>query len=152
MSRFQLRTGFESDVDSVSLATGLVCDPAEGMTQQQFAEDADINVIVKRFGLTGELPATYRAPMTGDFTGISDFHSAMNAVREAEERFLQVPAEVRARFDHDPQKLMEFLDDAGNREEAIKLGLIPMPPERVREPLAPLSGDVVQSAPPQGAA
>lgn len=146
MAKYVVRSAFDYDSDAASLECGLACDPAESQVQQQFKDDADINVIVKRFGLTGELPQAYRAPVSGDFTGISDFHSAMNAVRAAEERFLQVPAELRKRFGHDPAQLIAFLDDEANRDEAVKLGLLPKPPEVPREEV------VVPSAAPQGAA
>lgn len=103
------------------------------LTQQEFKDECDINEIVRRFGLTGQLPDNYRAPVSGDFTGISDFKTAMDAVRAAQDRFMEMPAELRARFDNDPQKLIGFLDDEKNREEAIKLGILNKPPEVTRD-------------------
>lgn len=147
MKVYLVRSAFNYDGDAASLESGLACDPAESVVQQQFAEDADINVIVKRFGLTGELPVAYRAPVSGDFTGVTDFHSAMNAVVSAKERFLQIPAELRARFRNDPGLLVAFLDDEANHDEAVKLGLLPKPPEVPRDPEV-----VVPSGAPQGAA
>lgn len=104
-----------------------------GLTQQEFKDECDINEIVRRFGLTGQLPDSYRAPVSGDFTGISDFKSAMDAVRAAQERFMEMPGELRAKFDNDPQKLMSFLDDEKNRDEAVKLGIVNKPPEVTRD-------------------
>lgn len=129
MSKVFLRTEFNYDPDEVSLASGLACDPDESMTQQQFAEECDINTIVRRFGLTGELPSDVRMPQSGDFTSVGDFHSAMNLVREAEEQFMLLPAELRLRFGNDPGQLLAFLDVEGNREEAVRLGLVNKPPE-----------------------
>lgn len=120
----QFRTGYNYDRDQVSQETGLDCTGDPGFTQQQFAEDADINEIVRRFGLTGQLPNDLRMPEYGDFTNIGDFHTAMNTVRAAEEEFMRVPATIRARFAHDPQQLMAFLADENNRDEAVKLGLV----------------------------
>lgn len=122
------------DHDSVSRETGLVCDPKEDMTQQSFKEECDINEIVRRFGLTGQLPENVRVPVSGDFTGVSDFQTAMNAVTQAQEAFMELPANLRARFNNDPQRLMEFVADSGNIEEARKLGLVPpvaVPPRDV---------------------
>lgn len=110
----------------------LICE-GESRAQQQFKEECDINTIVKRFGLTGEIPGEYRVPVSGDFTGISDFHSAMLAVRQAQEAFMELPAEVRARFNNDPQLLMDFVDDGKNKDEAMKLGLLNPPPEVTRD-------------------
>ena len=77
-----LRAPGNYDPDVVSNETGLACDPDEGVTQQSFKEECDINVIVERFGLTGQLPENLRMPVSGDFTGITDFQTAMQVVRE----------------------------------------------------------------------
>jgi hypothetical protein len=129
------------DVDEASLSTGLFCPPEGSVTQQQFKEEADINVIVRRFGLTGELPENPRPPMSGDFTNVSDFASAMLAVRKAEEGFMEFPAELRYRFHNNPQEMVSFLADAGNRDEAIKLGILPKPPEVPRPVAEPPKAD-----------
>lgn len=128
-----LRTPYNYDMAAVSEETGLACDPDEGVTQQSFRDECDINTIVARFGLTGELPGDFRAPVSGDFTGVSDFHSAMTAVRQAEEAFMELPGAMRARFHHDPQELLMFLEDKGNRDEALRLGLLAKPPEVTRD-------------------
>lgn len=132
MSKYFLRAFGNYDGDAVSDETGLDTGP-DSMTQQEFAKECDINEIVRRFGLTGQLPENLRFPVSGDFTGVGDFHEAMNLVRQAEEEFLRVPAEVRARFQNDPGRLLAFLDDGKNRDEAIKLGLVNAPPERTRD-------------------
>lgn len=128
-----LRAPGNYDPDVVSNETGLACDPDEGVTQQSFKEECDINVIVERFGLTGQLPENLRMPVSGDFTGITDFQTAMQVVREAQEEFMRVPADIRERFNHDPGKLIAFLGDDKNREEALKLGLIDPPVEKTRD-------------------
>lgn len=128
-----LRTEFNYDMDEVSQATGLECtDPS--MAQQQFVEECDINTIVERFGLNGEMPSNVKAPVYGDFTLVKDFQSAMEAVRAAQESFETLPAKVRARFSHNPQEFLEFCSDESNRAEAEALGLL-----RVLTPDAPVS-------------
>ncbi|WNK14638.1 MAG: internal scaffolding protein [Microvirus sp.] len=126
-----LRSANGYNTDDVSRETGLECkDPT--LAQQQFKDETDINTIVQRFGLTGELPTNYRPPQSGDFTDVTDFHTAMNAVRAATESFMEMPGELRARFANDPQRLMTFLEDPSNKEEALKLGLTQLPPEQPR--------------------
>lgn len=137
-----LRSGFNYDRDQVSQATGLACRAEESMTQQQFKDEVDINTIVARFGLTGELPENLRMPVSGDFTKVGDFQSAMQMVREAEEAFMELPGQVRARFHNDPQRLIEFIEDDANREEAQKLGL-------VVPPTVPVKAPDVKPSPPQ---
>lgn len=133
MSKVFLRTEFNYDMDEASAKSGLAClDPS--MAQQQFLEESDINTIVERFGLNGEMPANVKAPVYGDFTGISDFQTAMNTVIAAQESFMSLPAKVRARFENDPQQFLEFCSDEANRDEARSLGLLD-----VLTPEAPVS-------------
>lgn len=132
-ARVVLRAAYGYDADDVSRETGLVCDEAESVVQQQFAEEVDINTIVRRFGLTGELPNGVAMPVSGDFTAVSDFQTAMNTIRQAQESFMLLPADVRERFANDPGRVIAFLDDERNRDEAIKLGIVAKPPEVPRD-------------------
>lgn len=133
----QLDNYIDNGFDKASDDTGLQC-LDKSLTQQQFGDEVDINTIVKRFNLTGQLPTSFNMPTYGDFTGISDYHSALNIVREADEQFLSLPAHIRARFDNDPGKLIEFLEEPDNRDEAVKLGLVtPKVAELTGGPAAP---------------
>jgi hypothetical protein len=122
-----LRTPYNYDVDKVSDETGLLC-PEPTLAQQNFKDECDINNIVRQFGLTGELPSQPLSPQYGDFTGVLDYHTAVNAVLAAQDQFMELPAQLRARFDNDPAKLIDFLDKQENREEATKLGLVDAKP------------------------
>ncbi|WNK14469.1 MAG: internal scaffolding protein [Microvirus sp.] len=123
MLRPFLRTEFNYDMLEASAESGLRCDDPS-MAQQQFLEESDINTIVDRFGLNGQLPDVVRMPEYGDFTQVTDFQTAMNAVIAAQKDFMTLPAKVRSRFDNDPQKLLEFVADDSNRAEARALGLL----------------------------
>ena len=122
-----VRSPYNYDVMEVSNETGLRCEDVSLAVQDQ-RDEVDINTIVRRFGLTGQLPEDIRAPEYGDFTGVSDYQSALNAVMEADSEFNRMPAELRARFNNDPQLLLEFVSDERNREEAGKLGLLRVAP------------------------
>lgn len=124
MAKIEVRGAYAFDVDENSDRYGLACPEEEGQTQQQFAEEADINTIVRRFGLTGELPENVRVPVSGDFTGVVDFKSAMDAVASAQSAFMELPAALRARFENDPQRLMDFMAVEKNLDEARELGLV----------------------------
>lgn len=126
--------GFNNyDVDEASAKAAVSIAPEERMTQQQFKDECDINTIVRRFGLTGVVPQNFAMPQSGDFTGVTDFHTAMNVVRASQEAFMTLPGEVRARFANSPQRLMDFLHDPQNRDEAIRLGLAQKPAEVPRD-------------------
>lgn len=129
-----MRTPFNYDRDEVSDQTGLIC-PEPTLAQQQFKEESDINTILERFGRTGEVVVPVRMPEYGDYTGVVDYHTAMNAVISAQASFDSLPAKVRARFDNDPGRFVEFCLDDNNRAEAIDLGLVP--PAQVEAPSAP---------------
>lgn len=126
-----LRSTFNYDRDAASNESALEC-LDESKAIQSAEEESNINTIVRRFGISGELPGGYAMPQSGDFTNIPDFHTAMNLVRKAQEEFVKVPAEVRARFNNDPGRFMDFFDDPANYDEALKLGLVnarpPVPP------------------------
>lgn len=78
------------------------------LTVQSDKDDADINVILDRFGITGQLPQNVRAPTFEVFDDVFDFRSAVEAVAMAEDSFMAMPAKVRAEFENDPQQFLEF--------------------------------------------
>lgn len=129
------RTGFEADGLVWSDKAGLQCKD-KSLAQQQFKDECDINTIVERFGLTGTVPENFRMPLTGDFRDAPDFFTAMLKVREAGESFMELPADIRARFVNDPGRLIEFLENPANRDEAVKLGLVALPAEKPRDVVA----------------
>lgn len=135
-----LRTAHNYDMDQASFDSGLVSDP-ETRAQQQFKDECDINVIVERFGLTGELPQNLRVPVSGDFADLpTDYQSALNLVLEADAAFMQMPAAVRARFRNDPHEFVEFVSDVKNKDEARQLGIL-VPEQAPPEPMKVLVVD-----------
>lgn len=120
----------------------------KSMTQQQFAKEADINEIVRRFGLTGQIPDGIGAPQSGDFTGITDFTEAMRQVRNAQEAFDKLPATTRSRFNNDPGLMLAFLHDETNRDEAMKLGMLRKPPEKTRDMIQAIDELATKITPP----
>lgn len=114
--------------DSVR-TSDLVCDDPS-LAQQQFKDDADINVLLERFKVTGQMPQGVTLPSYGDFSTVVDFRSANDAIRRARDSFMELPAALRARFQNDPQVFLEFCSDKANLPELRKLGLAPeAPPE-----------------------
>lgn len=124
MEKVFCRSPYNYDMDEISAATGLSC-PEPSKAVQSERDECDINTIVQRFGLTGRLPQNVRMPQYGDFEGIADYQGALNAVRAAATGFMAFPADLRARFHNDPGLLIEFVSREENRDEAVRLGLIP---------------------------
>lgn len=136
------RTGFNYDVNDVSTATGLLC-ADESMTQQHYHDETKIDNILDLYTRTGILPSKDVQPVFADLLGMSDdYHEALNLVLQAQESFYDLPAHVRERFANDPSALMRFLDDDGNRQEAIDLGLI-----LVDKPVEPVVVRVLNESP-----
>lgn len=118
-----LRTAYNYDRNEASDESGLSC-PEPTRTKQAFKEECDINTIVRRFGITGQLPTGVRMPTYGDFTGLSNYHEALNAIAQANEAFDEMPAHVRARFHNNPAEFVDFCSNPDNHKEALKLGLL----------------------------
>lgn len=120
----KFRAAYGYDAKAASDDAANIGDYGDSMTIQSQAEDADINVMMKRMRITGQMPENIRLPAYGDFTGISDYRSAIEAVRAADNDFLALPAEVRAKFDNDPQKLLAAVHTPGNEQMLKDLGLM----------------------------
>lgn len=132
MTKLHIRTPYNYDMLIASHDSGLEC-KGKSLAKQSFKEECDINTIVRLFGVTGKVPVTAIEPSYGDFSGVNDYHSAMNKIKEAEASFMALPAKLRQKFDHDPNALLNFLENEQNRDEAIQLGLIDGQP--VAEPI-----------------
>lgn len=128
-----VRTPFNYDGDIVSHLTGIDCSDAPTRAQQHFRDECDINVLVARFARTG-VPEAPQAPSLSEFNEIFDYQSAMQTVIDARSAFGSLPSSVRTRFQNDPGQFMSFIHDDSNRDEAIRLGLIPAPPPVVFSP------------------
>lgn len=87
--------------DVLSIDTG-----TESLVQQQFGPEVDVNTIMRRYGITQSEPLGTASGVYGDFTGISDYESALERVEGARRKFMELPAEVRERFDNDPGVLI----------------------------------------------
>lgn len=61
----------------------------------------------------------------GDFSDRMDFMEALTRVADAKSDFMSLPSEVRTKFDNDVSKLIEFIADPANAEQAQELGLLP---------------------------
>ena len=93
-------------------------------TKQSFRDECDINNILRKFNVTGQLPIGSVQPEYGDFSGVTDYQSALNAVMAAQDSFLQLPAKVRSKFNNDPALFVDFASDEANKDEMKALGLL----------------------------
>lgn len=136
MKTIQWRHQWDADADEDADANTLIDftgDP--GMTIQGPTEEADINVIIKRFGIQDGSQLPYWNNAQGIYGDISEFPQdpteIANIMRDADLRFKLLPADVRQRFPS-PEALFDFIADPENKAEARKLGLFK--PEEVPKP------------------
>lgn len=121
----------------------LTCeDPS--LTVQASKDECDLNVIIRKYLRTGELPEARHAAYA-DLSQIGNLQDSLNSVIAAEQAFMALPAETRRYFDNDPVKLVNFAADDRNYSEAVRLGLVSSK-DRVSLP-----SQQVPSAPGQGA-
>lgn len=118
-----IRSPYNYDTDVVSFQTGLDCSDSPSLAQQHFRDETDINVMVQRFQRTGVPESPPSFPGVQDFTDVHDFRSAMQAVIDADRAFASLPSSVRERFMNDPARLLDFISDDSNIEEAVRLGI-----------------------------
>lgn len=123
-----IRHAFNYDVEAESIATGLACQDKSKTIQSQ-TQDSDINEIVRRFGISGQLPQIGRPIIQADFVDVLDYQGALNAIILAQENFNRLPAETRSHFNNDPGLFVDFCSNPENLPELRKLGLAdPAPP------------------------
>lgn len=120
----------------------------KSMTHQEFAAECDINHILTRVGL-GQVELRAPAPVYVDLTDVpTDYAQMMDKVLDAQQRFAQLPSRVRERFANDPARLLHFLSDEKNYDEALKLGLVnerKAAPSPLSDGSEPPKSDVVNS-------
>lgn len=115
-------------------------------TRQEFKDECNINVIMKKYEKTGVISHTSnRQPRYVDFgDGVPDFHTAMNMMVAAESAFMTLPAVVRKRFENDPAAFVEYASDEKNLDQLREWGLAA--PAKPAE--APMKVEVVNPAEP----
>lgn len=123
-----VRSPYNYDLDAASNEAGLSCED-ESRAKQAFKDECDINTIVRRFNLTGQLPSSvHRAPQYGDFEEVVDYQTALNTVIAAQGAFNALPAAVRSRFGNDPAAFVDFCSDSANLDQLRDWGLAVQPP------------------------
>lgn len=95
----------------------------ESNVQQSFKNETDINVIMKKYKSTGQLPQMVRRGNFMDCTHLEGYQESLNIVKEAHNLFMALPSNIRKRFGNDPQEYIDFASNPDNAEELVKLGL-----------------------------
>lgn len=103
--------------------TRVVKQPGKGRAQQQFKDDCNINIIMKRYQKTGAIDHYAKYGQEYGQASPVTLHEAMNIITRAQTMFNELPSTVRNRFDNSPQDFLAFVQDGKNAEEAKALGI-----------------------------
>lgn len=114
------------------------CSGDELITVQAEKNDVDINKIVSKLAKGQAVTVNNSEPFYGDVSELTGLQDAIIMIQEANELFMQYPAELREKFDNDPVKFVDFMSDEKNIPEAIKLGLAQ---ERPKDIVSDTSGN-----------
>lgn len=106
-----------------SLDIGTVNDEPS-LTEQQYKDSCDINLIMKKYQLTGEITHLRRQQgMYADLTNVPSYQEALDLVIKAQDAFDTLPGAFRQELGNDPAKFLEWIHDPKNSERAIEMGL-----------------------------
>lgn len=101
----------------------------ESMTQQHFAQEADIKTIIKKHDRTGIITSVARGVAHyGDYSEVNEYREALDMINQANSSFGALPSQLRAMFHNDAGEFMEFATNPANAEKMVELGLAAAPP------------------------
>lgn len=123
------------------------------LTRQEFAEECDINSIMKRYEGhdIGSIMRRDVTPTYIDFSDVPDnLMDYLEMQKNAENAFMTLPAAVRREFDNNALEFVAFASDPGNLEQMRTWGLAPPAPPQPPEP-APVASPAPAAAAGGGA-
>ena len=121
------------------------------VAKQDMAAECDVNNIIAQYKRTGLLRSVEARPsFYQDVSEMGDYREALNAVRAAEELFMELPSATRAEFENDPALFLSFASNEENEDYLRSLGLLPKLPVTVEGSETPSAGGGEQG--PNGAA
>jgi phage internal scaffolding protein len=95
----------------------------EGFTHQEQKQQCDINYILEKYRRTGVVNHLNKYQEQYLDVSAIDFQDAQNKVATVSSMFEELPAQERARFNHDPAQFLEFVATQENRDD-MKDGII----------------------------
>lgn len=94
-------------------------------TLQAHKDECDVNQILAKYQKTQLLTHVNRFEGSyGDFSNVNDYQTSLNAVMDAENNFMALPASIRAEFNNDPGQFVDFMSNDQNYDKALSLGLL----------------------------
>jgi len=97
---------------------------SQSLTEQSHKESCDIHTIMRKARTTGiiEHVAKHKGQYGVMPTG-NEYHQNMNIIAMADTLFESVPSDIRKKFDNDPAKYLDYMQDNNNFDEIEEMGL-----------------------------
>ena len=93
----------------------------ESMTQQHFADESEINNIIRSHDRNGVIEHIHRGnAIYGDFSEITDLSDALVQIQEAQKEFLNIPSEIREKFKTMQASFLNMQAILTMRQECVK--------------------------------
>ncbi len=99
-------------------------DTGAGLTEQSHRDTCDINCILADYHKTGLLKHAAKNEGRYDDVTANDFQEAMFLVKNAQNMFEELPANIRDRFANNPASFLDFVQDESNLDEMQKMGIL----------------------------
>ena len=93
------------------------------LTKKSFANECDINKILKKYQKTGAIDHLNKNEVSYGFATSDDFTASMEIVQRGQTMFEELPSSIRTKFENDPAQFLDFVQDENNLEEMQELGL-----------------------------
>jgi len=131
---------------------GDIGDLGVSLTKQSFTKECDINNIMAKYQKTGALDHVNKHEASYGYATSEDFTSSMEIVARGQKMFAELPSSIRTKFDNDPSKFLDFVQDQNNLTEMQEMGLahkLQQQPSTAKKSEAIIpEGDAKKAAPP----
>jgi len=117
-SKFTIRTAY-----GPKERFGDIGDLGVSQTKQSFTAECDINNILKKYHKTGAIDHVNKHQASYGYATSEDFQSALEIIKTGETMFKELPSSIRTKFENDPGKFLDFVQDNNNQAEMVELGL-----------------------------
>ncbi len=112
----------------------------DGRTKQSFADETDINKILKRAQKTGTI--SHLNKHEGRYADFSDFDFTTNLLMlsRGREIFDDLPSELRSEFNQSPKDFFQYVNNPDNKDRLAEL--LPQLAEPGRQNVDPRGGNI----------
>lgn len=95
----------------------------ESITKQSEKDSCDINLIMAHYVKTRVLLHQRDNEPEYGFASSDTFNESMQIVAKAQSMFAELPSGIRSKFENNPAKFLDFVQDERNLEEMQEMGL-----------------------------